>query len=189
MDVRTVQNWLNRLPDDWSSPQSPDELVIQNRGRRKSIVWSPDLNTYKRHSLLSLSARDHTPIKSPSTSNMALRDAARKRLSLGDTHQSEFSTPKSKKKRTLLSSRMSLDARNMPRQRSDDNFVNALRDLSHEQLVRLIMELVYAQEDENSNRSGKNTARIPTLGLIDALCIGGMENRQRITRLEEAGSL
>lgn len=52
MDVRTVQNWLNRLPDDWSSPQSPDELVIQNRGRRKSIVWSPDLNTYKRHSLL-----------------------------------------------------------------------------------------------------------------------------------------
>ena len=147
MDVRTVQNWLNRLPDDWSSPQSPDELVIQNRGRRKSIVWSPDLNTYKRHSLLSLSARDHTPIKSPSTSNMALRDAARKRLSLGDTHQSEFSTPKSKKKRTLLSSRMSLDARNMPRQRSDDNFVNALRDLSHEQLVRLIMELVYAQED------------------------------------------
>lgn len=52
MDVRTVQNWLNRLPDGWNSPQSPDELVIQKRGRRKSIVWSPDLKTYKRHSLL-----------------------------------------------------------------------------------------------------------------------------------------
>lgn len=145
MDVRTVQNWLNRLPDGWSSPQSPDELVIQKRGRRKSIVWSPDLKTYKRHSLLSLSSRDHTPIKSPSTSNMVLRDTARKRLSLGDTHQSEFSTPKSKKR--LLSSRVSLDATSMPRQRSDDNLVNGLRDLSHEQLVRLIMELVYAQED------------------------------------------
>ncbi|XP_029175661.1 uncharacterized protein LOC114944084 [Nylanderia fulva] len=145
MDVRTVQNWLNRLPDDWSSPQSPDELVIQNRGRRKSIVWSPDMNTYKRHSLLSLSSKDHTPIKRPSTSSMTLRDAARKRLSLGDTSQSEFSTPKSKKNKTSLSSRVSLDAAS--KQRSDDNFVNVLRDLSHEQLVQLIMELVCAQED------------------------------------------
>ncbi|EFN66760.1 hypothetical protein EAG_08031 [Camponotus floridanus] len=144
MDVRTVQNWLNRLPDGWNSPQSPDELVIQKRGRRKSIVWSPDLNTYKRRSLLSLSSKDHTPIKNPSTSNMALRDAARKRLSLGDTNQSKFPTPKSKK---ILSSRMSLDAANMLRQRSKDNLVNGLRNLSHEQLVQLIMELVYAQED------------------------------------------
>lgn len=52
MDVSTLQNWLNRLPDGWNSPQSPDELVIQKRGRRRSIVWSPDLDTYKRRSLL-----------------------------------------------------------------------------------------------------------------------------------------
>lgn len=51
-DIRTVQNWLNRLPNGWNSPQSPDELVIQKRGRRKSIVWSPDFDTYKRRSLL-----------------------------------------------------------------------------------------------------------------------------------------
>ncbi|XP_070151583.1 uncharacterized protein [Polyergus mexicanus] len=145
MDVRTVENWLNRLPDGWNSPQSPDELVIQKRGRRKSIVWSPDLNTYKRRSLLSLSSKDHTPIKSSTKSNMALREAAKKRLSLGDPHQSEFSTPKSKK--ALLSSRMSLNAANTSRQRSNDNLVNGLRDLSHEQLIRLIMELVYAEED------------------------------------------
>lgn len=94
--------------------------------------------------MISLSSKDHTPIKSSTKSNMALRDAAKKRLSL-DTHQSEFSTPKSKK--ALLSSRMSLNAANTPRQRSDDNLVNGLRDLSHEQLIRLIMELVYAQED------------------------------------------
>lgn len=42
---------------------------------------------------------------------------------------------------------MSLNAANTPRQRSDDNLMNGLRDLSHEQLIRLIMELVYAQED------------------------------------------
>ncbi|XP_029660016.1 uncharacterized protein LOC115233621 isoform X2 [Formica exsecta] len=153
MDVRTVQNWLNRLPDGWNSPQSPDELVIQKRGRRKSIVWSPDLNTYKRRNLLSLSAKDHTPIKSSTKSNMALREAAKKRLSLGDPHQSEFSTPKGKK--ALLSSRMSLDAANTPRQRSDDNLVNGLRDLSHEQLIRLIMELVYAQEDGTLRKNEK----------------------------------
>lgn len=75
---------------------------------------------------------------------MALRDAARKRLSLGDTNQSEFSTPKSKK---ILSSRVSLDAANMSRQRSNDNLINGLRNLNHEQLIQLIMELVYAQED------------------------------------------
>lgn len=93
---------------------------------------------------LSLSSKDHTPIKNPSTSNMALRDTARKRLSLGDTNQSEFSTPKSKK---ILSSRVSLGTPNMSRQLSNDNLANDLRNLSHEQLVRLIMELVYAQED------------------------------------------
>lgn len=84
---------------------------------------------------------------------MALREAAKKRLSLGDPHQSEFSTPKSKK--ALLSSRMSLDAANTPRQRSDDNLVNGLRDLSHEQLIRLIMELVYAQEDGTLRKNEK----------------------------------
>lgn len=145
MDVSTLQNWLNRLPDDWSSPQSPDELVIQKRGRRKSIVWSPDLDTYKRRSLLSLSSRDRTPVKSPSTSNAVLRDAAKKRLSLIDTRQSSFTTPESKK--TSLPSRMSLNVATAPRERSNDSLANGLRGLSHEQLVQLIVDLVYAQDD------------------------------------------
>ncbi|XP_018342429.1 PREDICTED: uncharacterized protein LOC108748658 [Trachymyrmex septentrionalis] len=144
MDVSTLQNWLNRLPDDWNSPQSPDELVIQKRGRRKSIVWSPDLDTNKRCSLFSLSSRDRTPIKNPSTSKTVLRDAARKRLSLIDTRQSSFTIPESKK--TSLPSRMSLDA-NSSRVRSNDNLANGLRGLSHEQLVQMIMELVYAQDE------------------------------------------
>jgi len=42
---------------------------------------------------------------------------------------------------------MSLDTGNMPKERSSDNLANSLRGLSHEQLVQLIMELVYAQDN------------------------------------------
>lgn len=52
MVLPSVGNLLNRRPDGWSSPQSPDELVIQKRGRRRSIVWSPDLDANKRNNLL-----------------------------------------------------------------------------------------------------------------------------------------
>ncbi|XP_070530258.1 uncharacterized protein [Cardiocondyla obscurior] len=145
MDVSTLQNWLNRLPDDWSSPQSPDELVIQKRGRRRSIVWSPDLDSYKRRSLLSLSSRDHTPVKSPSTSNVVLRDA-RKRLSLIDTRQSSFVTSENKK--TPLSSPISLNDANVSREQPSNNLATTLRCLSHEQLVQLIMDLVYTQDND-----------------------------------------
>lgn len=94
---------------------------------------------------ISLSSRDRTPVKSPSTSNAVLRDAARKRLSLIDTRQTSFTTPENKK--TSLSSRMSLGATNTPRERSNDDLANGLRGLSHEQLVQLIMGLVYAQDN------------------------------------------
>ena len=30
--------------DSWSPGPSPDELVIQSRGRRTTIVWSPEKN-------------------------------------------------------------------------------------------------------------------------------------------------
>ncbi|XP_012056781.1 PREDICTED: uncharacterized protein LOC105619874 [Atta cephalotes] len=157
MDVSTLQNWLNRLPDDWNSPQSPDELVIQKRGRRKSIVWSPDVDTNKRRSLFSLSSRDRTPVKNPSTSKTVLRDAAKKRLSLIDTRQSSFTIPENKK--TSLPSRMSLDAANSSRVRSNDNLANGLRGLSHEQLVQMIMQLVYAQ-DEGTLRENEKLRNI-----------------------------
>lgn len=163
MDLRTLQNWLNRLPDDWSSPQSPDELVIQKRGRRRSIVWSPDLDTYKRRSLLSLSSKDCTPVKSPSTSNATLRNAAKKRLSLIDTRQSSNATVENKK--TSLPSRMSLDTTNASREQSNKNLANGLRGLSHEQLVQLIMELVYVQDNgalhENENLRNILFKRMP----------------------------
>ncbi|EZA60971.1 hypothetical protein X777_08183 [Ooceraea biroi] len=138
-DERMMQNSRNRLPEGWSSPQSPDELVIQNRGPRKPIVWSPDQDNYKHeHSLLSLSSKDCSPIKSPSTPDAALREKARKRLSLNDSRRSVFTTLKVK--------RTSLDAVHT-REQYNDYLLNGLNGLKHEQLVQLIMDLVYAQED------------------------------------------
>lgn len=102
---------------------------------------------------ISLSSSDHTPVKHPSTSNAVLRNTARKRLSLIDTRQSSFTTPENKK--TLLPSRMSLEAANASRDRSDDNLANNLRGLSHEQLVQLIMELVYEQDDSELRENEK----------------------------------
>lgn len=86
-------------------------------------------------------------------SNAVLRDAARKRLSLIDTRQSDFVTSENKK--TSLPFRMSLDAANAPRVRSNDNLANGLRGLSHEQLVQLIMELVNAQDNSTLHESEK----------------------------------
>lgn len=91
-----------------------------------------------------MSARDSTPVKNSVTTDITLRDAARKRLSLTDTRQSEFSSQKNRK---VSSSEMSLNAISTSREQSNDNFVNRLQGLSHEQLVQLIIELVYAQEN------------------------------------------
>ncbi|XP_032686462.1 uncharacterized protein LOC116851283 [Odontomachus brunneus] len=141
-DTSAVENTLNRRPNGWNSPQSPDELVIQKRGRRKSIVWSPDLDANKRNNLLSLSSRERTPVKSPQASRDILRSPPRKRLSLIDIRHSEFTTPEKKRKSCSLI----LDANTSQRQLVDD-LTRGLRGLSHEQLVQMIMNVVHMQED------------------------------------------
>ena len=142
-EVNAMDNFLNSRhgSDSWSPAPSPDELVIQKRGRRsKTIVWSPDLDTCKRNSLFSLSSRDRTPVKSPSKKSMVLRSTPRKRLSLGDSNDSQFSTPEKKKKpQNSLASKSDIYFHG--------NLVNGLRGLSHEQLVQMIMDLVAMQED------------------------------------------
>ncbi|XP_029045608.1 uncharacterized protein LOC114877334 [Osmia bicornis bicornis] len=143
-EVNAMDNFLNSRQgsDSWSPAPSPDELVIQKRGRRcRPIVWSPDLDTCKRNSLFSLSSKDRTPVKSPSKSTMVLRSTPRKRLILGDTNESEFTTPEKKKK-----SQSSLDS-NSGQRHYTGNLLNGLRGLSHEQLVQMIMDLVSMQED------------------------------------------
>ncbi|CAK9802395.1 hypothetical protein ANTQUA_LOCUS3299 [Anthophora quadrimaculata] len=142
-EVNAMDNLLNSRhgSDSWSPAPSPDELVIQKRGRRRrTIVWSPDLDTCKRNSLFSLSSKDRTPVKSPSKSTMVLRSTPRKRLSLGDNNESEFTTPEKKKK-----SQSSLDANNAQKYFTG-NLLSGLRGLSHDQLVQMIMDLVSMQE-------------------------------------------
>ncbi|XP_043787061.1 uncharacterized protein LOC122711932 isoform X2 [Apis laboriosa] len=139
-----MDNFLNSRhgSESWSPAPSPDELVIQKRGRRRrTIVWSPDLDTCKRNSLFSSSSKDRTPVKSPSKSTMILRSTPRKRLSLADNSESQFTTPDKKKKLQNL-----LDTNNSQKYFTG-NLVNGLRGLSHNQLVHMIMDLVSMQED------------------------------------------
>ncbi|XP_020282094.1 uncharacterized protein LOC109853928 [Pseudomyrmex gracilis] len=142
--LRRVQNGFNRLPPGSATPPSPDELVIQKRGQRKPIVWSPDLDSHKQNSLLNLSSRDRTPVKNSTESDTTIKDAVKRRLSLTDIQESEFSSLKHK--RTSLPSYMSLCTANKSNGQSNDNLVNYLRSLNQEQLVQLIMELIHEQE-------------------------------------------
>ncbi|XP_011138395.1 uncharacterized protein LOC105182558 isoform X2 [Harpegnathos saltator] len=136
MDIPSVENLLNRRPDGWTSPQSPDELVIQKRGRRRSIVWSPDLDANKRNNLLSLSSRERTPVKSPQASRDILKSTPRKRLSLIDICQSEFTTPEKKRKTYSLMAEV-----NTSQTQPIDDLMNGLQGLSHEQLKMPVADI------------------------------------------------
>ncbi|XP_076632181.1 uncharacterized protein LOC143347136 isoform X1 [Colletes latitarsis] len=143
-EVNAMDNFLNSRhgSDSWSPAPSPDELVIQKRGRRhRTIVWSPDLDACKRNSLFSISARERTPVKSPSKSTMVLRSTPRKRLALDNDNVSQYTTPEKKKKSQIL-----LD-NNDSQIHFTGNLVNGLRGLSHEQLVQMITDMVAMQED------------------------------------------
>lgn len=72
---------------------------------------------------------------------MLLRNTPRKRLSLGDTSESQFTTPEKQKRpqSALISNRSEI--------RYKGHLINGLRGLSHGQLVQLIMDLVAMQED------------------------------------------
>ncbi|XP_031847738.1 uncharacterized protein LOC116433620 [Nomia melanderi] len=144
-EVNAMDNFLNSRhgSDSWSPAPSPDELVIQKRGRRrKTIVWSPDLDTCKRNSLFNLSSRDRTPVKSPTkTTSMLLRSTPRKRLSLGNPNETQFATPEKKKKSQLSS------ANSNSLTQFNGNLASGLRGLSRDQLVALIMDVVAMQEE------------------------------------------
>lgn len=60
---------------------SPDELVIQARGRRKTpVTWSPDIDSRPSHP-----SRDCTPIKHQRSSIVLRSTPTRKRLLLNDS--------------------------------------------------------------------------------------------------------
>ncbi|XP_043503122.1 uncharacterized protein LOC122524765 isoform X1 [Polistes fuscatus] len=144
IEQNNMDNVINsrHTSDSCSPAPSPDELVIQKRGRRRrTIVWSPDLDACKRDSLLSLSFKDRTPVKSPIKATVLLRSTPRKRLSLGD--ETRFSLSE-KKKRTPSKSTNLIDT--SVQKKFNGNLVNGLRGLSHDQLVKLITDVISMQE-------------------------------------------
>lgn len=80
-------NFVNRTATSPSLASSPEELVIQQRGRRHlPVTWSPDIDASKRQGPMS---KDQTPVKgsmkeSPTKSTIVLRSTPRKRLLLND---------------------------------------------------------------------------------------------------------
>ncbi|XP_012278599.1 uncharacterized protein LOC105698707 [Orussus abietinus] len=147
VEVNAMDNVINSRHgiDSWSPALSPDELVIQKRGRRrKTIVWSPDVDACKRDSLFSLSSRDRTPVKSPRKSTL-LRNTPRKRLLLGDSAESQLATPEKRKPTSECQTSVGNDSSSQ--KQFNRNLVKGLRGLSHEQLVKMIMDLVSMQED------------------------------------------
>lgn len=90
------------LPSSYISPSpSPDEMIIQQRGRRKiPVTWSPDINCRDRD----YDRRDCTPVKpSPKKSSIVLRSTPRKRLLLTDPREL-LATPEKNKKVGVYSS-------------------------------------------------------------------------------------
>lgn len=86
------------LPLSYISPSpSPDELIIQQRGRRRMpVTWSPDVDCRKREG--GGPPRERTPVKqSPSKSTIVLRSTPRKRLLLNDPIELYASPDKNKK--------------------------------------------------------------------------------------------
>lgn len=102
----------------------------------------------------SLSSRDRTPVKNPVEQDTTMKESVKRRLSLTDTQESEFSALRNK--RTSLPSHMSLCvAKKSSSGQSSDNLANCLQALSQEQLVRLIMELVHEQENDMLRKNEK----------------------------------
>ncbi|KAL0266792.1 UNVERIFIED_CONTAM: hypothetical protein PYX00_009241 [Menopon gallinae] len=129
-----ILNVTNRTTDATSPAPSPDELVIQQRGRRKlPVTWSPDIDANKRQGPLS---KDRTPVKmmmkeSPSKSTIVLRSTPRKRLLLNDPKELCF---------TLLDKHCKKSpppAISSPVSTSTTPFQSALKGLSQDQLIKI----------------------------------------------------
>ncbi|RZF40665.1 hypothetical protein LSTR_LSTR012766 [Laodelphax striatellus] len=133
------------LPSSFLSPApSPDELIIQQRGRRRiPVTWSPDIDHRKREG----SQKDTTPVKlnpaaaaaSPnSKSTIVLRSTPRKRLLLSEPM--DISSPE---KRRLQGSPNAKKSRlERPPLVFDGPLDVALKGLSSDQLIKVIQQIV-----------------------------------------------
>ncbi|GLH12338.1 Uncharacterized protein GBIM_17070 [Gryllus bimaculatus] len=135
------------VPSSYMSPSpSPDEMVIQQRGRRRMpVTWSPDLDAAKQQH------HQHTPVKSSPAKNnsngsgIVLRSTPRKRLLLDASVKDPFTTPE--KVRRLSPSKVSPNSKKAARVERlatplEGPLDLALLALSPQQLVDIVQQLM-----------------------------------------------
>ncbi|KAK3914132.1 ERI1 exoribonuclease 2 [Frankliniella fusca] len=133
------------MPSSYISPSpSPDELVIQQRGRRSvPATWSPDIDAKKDGQ----NRRDCTPVKGPCPNSplknaVVRRSTPRKRLMLCDPKEM-LSSPDKTKTRTGTSPNAKKTRVERTGLRSYSGpLKDALKGLSQEQLIDVIKNLV-----------------------------------------------
>ncbi|XP_050521064.1 uncharacterized protein LOC126894243 [Daktulosphaira vitifoliae] len=135
--VNIMNTTIANMPTSMMTPSpSPDELIIQQRGRRKiPVTFSPDIDSIKQNN-------QETPTKSSSSilnkSSIVLRSTPRKRLLLNDPlelsspDKYKISSPNCKKFRTEF-------AVELP---EDNCILSALKALSPDQLIGVIGQIV-----------------------------------------------
>ncbi|XP_054264374.1 uncharacterized protein LOC128987517 [Macrosteles quadrilineatus] len=132
---------LFNIPASYISPSpSPDELVIQQRGRRKMpVTWSPDIDYRKRES--APATRERTPVKmSPNSKHLVLRSSPRKRLLLNDPKEMCLS-PEKKKAASPNPKKLKIAP-------VDSSPVDlALKALTSEQLISIIQNVISNHPD------------------------------------------
>ncbi|XP_067011663.1 uncharacterized protein [Anabrus simplex] len=126
------------VPSSLVSPSpSPDEQVIQQRGRRRMpVTWSPDVDAHKQNGP---TAPNRTPVKgSPAKSSIVLRSTPRKRLLLSDPKEL-FGTPEKIRKMSPNSKKVSSD-KYPPN--CTGTIDMALQALSPEQLIGVMKNII-----------------------------------------------
>lgn len=157
------------IPDSYLSPRmSPDEAVIQQRGRRRvPIMWSPERGLQSPHK---------TPTKSISA--MTLRSSPRKRSlikELSDVRVSgpmdaSYSSPPSKRSTPTKGSpgsakKLRLQEGSMNRRNGDVPLETLLKGFSQDQLISIITGMV--QENPRLEESIRSDMTIPDIAPLE----------------------
>ncbi|CAH1737575.1 hypothetical protein AGLY_003242 [Aphis glycines] len=135
--LNIMNTTISNFPTSMMTPSpSPDELIIQQRGRRKiPVTFSPDIDAIKQNN-------QETPTKSGCSnfikSSIVLRSTPRKRLLLNDPL--ELSSPDKYKIGSPSCKKLRTDAAvELP---EDNCLLSALKSLSPDQLIGIIGQIV-----------------------------------------------
>ncbi|XP_058066066.1 uncharacterized protein LOC131215691 [Anopheles bellator] len=167
---RIIDSPTDNIPDSILSPTlSPEEALIQQRGRRRNaVMWSPD-----NRSLFPSPMR--TPTKS--MTSMTLRSSPRKRSliqelsdvsgqSIGSPAKRLLSPRTSAGCSTTAAKKMKLEESAMNRQNDGIPLETILNGYSKEQLIKIISSLV--DGNEQTEKSVRNELPLPDIGPLEA---------------------